>query len=388
MCDSAMIDDFQAYLRIDTRQPAPRYEEAIVFLRGICERLEADDIVVKEYVAGKPVLMATFRGTNIDKQSILLNSHMDVVPTVKDNWTHDPMSAALIEGKIYARGSQDMKCVGMAYLHAIQKLKSSGIVLKRTVHVCFVPDEEIGGQDGMGRLVKDPFFDTLHVEMALDEGLPSPFPDYLLFKQERSKLWLQLIVPGPAGHGSALMQGTAAEKLTEILVAINDLRKDQLRRLVTEQGRLGNVTSINVTMISSDSTQVNVIPSKYVVDLDVRIGPDFGSSDAFIGHLKQSISQPAPDCMIEAKLVMDTLKDISSNDKLENALEDLFPIRTEIFPGGTDARYLRTKGLPAFGISLFKGVPTLLHDHDEFMSVEAYLQGVENYYRLLERLCC
>lgn len=65
---------------------------------------------------------------------------MDVVPVYKELWTHDPFGAEMDEnGNIYARGTQDMKSVGMQYLGAIRALKSKNIRLKRTIHVTYVP---------------------------------------------------------------------------------------------------------------------------------------------------------------------------------------------------------------------------------------------------------
>lgn len=65
---------------------------------------------------------------------------MDVVPVYEELWTHPPFGAEMDEdGRIYARGAQDMKSVGMQYLGAINALKSKNVCLKRTVHVTFVP---------------------------------------------------------------------------------------------------------------------------------------------------------------------------------------------------------------------------------------------------------
>lgn len=62
------------------------------------------------------------------------------MPVFPENWTHPPFSADIDgEGKIYARGAQDMKCVGMQYLAAIRALKKDRVTLKRTIHVIYVP---------------------------------------------------------------------------------------------------------------------------------------------------------------------------------------------------------------------------------------------------------
>lgn len=65
---------------------------------------------------------------------------MDVVPVYEEQWTHPPFGAEMDDdGKIFARGAQDMKSVGMQYLGAINALKSNGVRLKRTLHVTYVP---------------------------------------------------------------------------------------------------------------------------------------------------------------------------------------------------------------------------------------------------------
>lgn len=65
---------------------------------------------------------------------------MDVVPVYEDDWTHPPFEADMDkEGRIFARGAQDMKSVGTQYLGAIKALKDNGIRLKRTIHVIYVP---------------------------------------------------------------------------------------------------------------------------------------------------------------------------------------------------------------------------------------------------------
>ena len=59
---------------------------------------------------------------------------------MQDKWTHEPFSADKDKnGNIYARGAQDMKCVGIQYLEAVRQLISKGVELRRTVHISFVP---------------------------------------------------------------------------------------------------------------------------------------------------------------------------------------------------------------------------------------------------------
>lgn len=119
----------------------------------------------------KPTVIMTLLGTQPDLKSIILNSHMDVVPVFEEYWTHRPFDADMdADGRIFARGSQDMKCVGMQYLGALRWFISKGVTFKRTIHVMFVPEEELGGDGGMADFVHTVDFRRLNAGFSLDEG--------------------------------------------------------------------------------------------------------------------------------------------------------------------------------------------------------------------------
>ncbi|RHZ71213.1 hypothetical protein Glove_261g28 [Diversispora epigaea] len=61
-------------------------------------------------------------------------------------------------------------------------------------------------------------------------------------------------------------------------------------------------------------------------------------------------------------------------------------IEPEIFPAATDSRYLRKLGIPALGISYLKNTPILLHDHDERINENLFLEGIEFYTDLIFHL--
>lgn len=63
-----------------------------------------------------------------------------VLIMVQEHWKYPPFSAEKDdEGNIYARGSQDMKCVGMQYYESILRMKKAGKRFPRTFHLCWVP---------------------------------------------------------------------------------------------------------------------------------------------------------------------------------------------------------------------------------------------------------
>ncbi|KAM3319114.1 hypothetical protein P3S67_006314 [Capsicum chacoense] len=67
-------------------------------------------------------------------------------------------------GKIFAR-AQDDKCIGMQYLEAIKAIQNfdPDFVPLRNVHIVYVPDEEVGGFDGMMKFVELKEFEELNV---------------------------------------------------------------------------------------------------------------------------------------------------------------------------------------------------------------------------------
>lgn len=152
-------------------------------------------------------------------------------------------------GNIYARGSQDMKCVGVQYLEAIRRLKTSGQKLKRTVHISFVPDEEIGGTLGMKDFVHTNHFKNLNVGFALDEGVANPTSNFYLFNGERAIWHLWVVCTGITGHGSALFDNTAGEKMRYVIDKMMDFREKEKAKLADTKLRLGDVTTVNLTML-------------------------------------------------------------------------------------------------------------------------------------------
>ncbi|KAI8422475.1 hypothetical protein MSG28_006298, partial [Choristoneura fumiferana] len=229
-------------------------------------------VTVHEIVPKKPIVVLTWTGTDPTLPSILLNSHMDVVPVFEKSWTHPPFSAHIDkDGKIFARGSQDMKCVGIQYLEAIRKLRAANVQLKRTLHVTFVPDEEIGGHDGMMKFVHTAEFKALKVGFALDEGIASPEEEFILFYGERSIWQIHVHCTGKTGHGSLIHLNTAGEKLRYIIDKFMDLREQQ-KRILESDPKLttGDVTTINMTQIYG-GVQSNVVPEKLSVVFDMRL---------------------------------------------------------------------------------------------------------------------
>lgn len=61
-------------------------------------------------------------------------------------------------------------------------------------------------------------------------------------------------------------------------------------------------------------------------------------------------------------------------------------LEPQIFPAGTDGRFLRKHNVPVFGFSPMANTPTLLHDHNELLNKKVYLKGIRIYEELIPAL--
>jgi len=340
-------------------------------------------------------------GSDPKLPSILLNSHTDVVPVVEANWKHDAFAAIKdSEGNIFARGTQDMKSVSIQYLEAIAKLKKSGVKPLRTVHLSFVPDEEISGADGMFPFVNSKHFEELNVGVALDEGLASPDDSFTVFYGERVPWWVKIKATGPTGHGSRFVENTAMEKLLRVVDKLLTFRKQQfneLQRGMAQCGmKLGDVTTINLTMLKGGVTtdgevySLNVIPSEAEAGFDIRIPPSVDLQE-FSKQLAVWTSEEGVSCLFYQQAMTNPQTPITDDNKwwgiFKHSLEQMgCKLDPQIFPAATDSRYLRDKGIPAFGFSPMNHTPILLHDHNEFLNEKIYLKGIDIFCGLISAL--
>ncbi|XP_076756605.1 aminoacylase-1 [Xylocopa sonorina] len=386
--DATAVENFREYLRIPSVQPDINYDDCVTFLQNQAKSL---DLPVKVYHVhpNKPIVVLTWIGTDPSKSAILLNSHMDVVPVFEDKWTYPPFGAHMDEqGNIYARGSQDMKCVGIQYLEAIRRMKLAGQRCKRTIHMSFVPDEEIGGHLGMEDFVHTKEFQALNIGFALDEGMASPDEHFRMFYGERSIWQVEVECSGTPGHGSLLLDNTAGEKIRFIIDRFMDFRAKEKEKLKDPKILLGDVTTINLTQLKG-GVQTNVVPVSLTAIFDIRLDPsvDHNEFEAMMKRWCQEAGSDVTYSFEQKNPKIENTKLDESNPfwiAFEKTCNDLgLSLQKAIFPGGTDSRYVRGVGIPAIGFSPMNKTKILLHDHDEFLNKDIFLRGIEIYTKII-----
>ena len=124
--DDAAVERFRALLRIptvwDLRNPdADRtaFDGFVPALRRLYPAVfEACEL---ELIDGRGISLL-WKGANCELAPIVLMAHHDVVDADPVGWTHEPFAADIDDGRIYARGAVDTKCVWAGLMEAAERL--------------------------------------------------------------------------------------------------------------------------------------------------------------------------------------------------------------------------------------------------------------------------
>ncbi|OLY83574.1 Aminoacylase-1 [Smittium mucronatum] len=392
------VSRFRQFLQINTMQPNPEYYKCVKFLVNQAKEIGLESNII-ECVEGKPLVLMKLEGSDPKEQSILLSCHTDVVPVFEDKWTHSPFAADRVETgngdfKIFARGAQDMKNQGSMYLEAMRNIKALGKKLKRNVFIAFAPDEEIGGTDGAAKFVETCEFAEMNVGFDLDESAGIPGDTSIVLYAERTNAQVKFTANGNTGHGSQFIEGTAIEKLLPIINHMMNIRAQNKAKYdsVDPAMRLlksGETTSINLTELNGGK-QPNVVPASYSVTFDIRVSPNEN-----IAEFRQSLADLAHSNGAEIEFHRPGESSSLTKLDLSNPFISAFfqsldsqqiKYNNIVCPANTDARYVRTKGVPALGFNPMLNTPPLAHGHDEFVFESEFLKGIDVYTTLIQDL--
>ncbi|XP_050213576.1 uncharacterized protein LOC126664979 [Mercurialis annua] len=398
------ITRFQQYLRFNTAHPNPNYTAPVSFLTSIAQSLALKTQTLY-FTPNKPVLLLTWPGSNPSLPSIIFNSHLDSVPAEPSKWTHPPFSAVRTEdGQIFARGAQDDKCIAIQYLEAIRNLKHRNFKPIRTVHISYVPDEEIGAADGYAKFVNSKEFKELNVGFAMDEGQASVNDEFRLFYADRTPWDLVIKAKGQPGHGSNMYDNSAMENLMKSVEVITKFRESQFDIVKAGFAASSEVVSVNPVYLkagipSPTGFVMNMQPSEAEAGFNIRLTPTT-DPDLFRKKIAQEWA-PAARNMTYEITEKGPMKD-NMGRPLVTAVDNSNPwwlvfkqaiaaaggklASPEILASTTDARFLRQLGIPVFGFSPMANTPILLHDHNEFLKDTVFLKGIEVYEHIISSL--
>ena len=216
---------------------------------------------------------------------IMLNGHMDTVE-VGRGWTHDPFAGTLEDGRIYGRGTTDMKAGLACILWAAAKCKQEGLPRKGELTIAAVVDEEAIDL-GTYALVQQGF------TKGLDFAMIAESTDLQVVTAHLGRTVIEVTVHGRAAHSHWPNHGVnAIEKAAILLNALPQLRGPV-------HPRMGGST-VNTLKIEGGQDEVMLVPDQCRLVIDMCLVPGFDSKDA-LRDVKQLISKLGIDA--EARFV-------------------------------------------------------------------------------------
>ncbi len=177
----------------------------------------------RQEFAGSPNVVGVWKGSG-EGRSIILNGHVDVVPAGDSaQWSDDPFSGKVEDGKLYGRGATDMKGGNLSSLLAVSVLQKLGVKLKGDVIFQSVVEEESGGAGTLATILRG-----YKADAAL---IPEP-TNMKIFPKQQGSMWFRLTVKGRSAHGGTRYEGVSAiEKSLAVVQAIGRLEKERNDRL-------------------------------------------------------------------------------------------------------------------------------------------------------------
>lgn len=160
-----------------------------------------------------------------------LNGHIDVVPP-GSGWSVDPFAALVRDGKIFGRGTADMKAGIAAAVCAVEALRRADISLAGTVEVSGTVDEESGGQAGVGWLCEKGIIARDRTDYAI---IPEPLNPDRICVGHRGVYWFRVVATGVIAHGSMPFLGQSAiDHIAHLVERIRVELQPKLRERVTD----------------------------------------------------------------------------------------------------------------------------------------------------------
>lgn len=415
-------------VKFDTTNPPGNELECAQYLGDLLSK-EGIEPLVLESEPRRGNVIGKLKGDG-SKKPLLLMSHLDVVHAESSRWEVPPFSGEIRNGDLWGRGTLDMKGLSIMHLMSMFLLKRQGAPLKRDIIFMGNADEEAGGRLG-AQWVVDNHFDKVESEFVLTEGGTGMSINdktvFLCANAEKGMTWGKLNAKGTPGHGSlphddnaTLHMSRAIEKLAKHQpeIVLTDTFNNFVDALTSADSRgyllklLGvpGVGRLILKMIKEDfirvmvqstitptaikgGVKVNVIPDSCELMLDCRILPgvtreglerrilDIVDSEKI--DLEFEIFSPASESKIQTKMFSIVDKVTTSN----------FPdsvVSSFMLPGGTDARFLRWKGISSYGfmpVVLNRDDIASIHGDNEKISIEGFSSGLRAMYHIVAETC-
>ena len=204
-CAEEMVDLAARLVRIPSvNPPGEHYRDCAELLGGVlaAQGYGVDYPVAEERPEHSDryprVNVVALRRGRADRPRLHLNGHYDVVPA-GDGWTIDPFAGEVRDGRLYGRGSADMKAGLACAVYAAEAIRRAGVELAGSLEISGTVDEESGGFAGVAHLAE-----IGRVAAAITDHviIPEPLGVDRICIGHRGVYWFKVVSRGRIGHGS------------------------------------------------------------------------------------------------------------------------------------------------------------------------------------------
>lgn len=342
--------------------------ELIVFIRDYLENLGVQSELFYNPERTKANLFATLGP--LDRGGVVLSGHTDVVPVDGQAWTMEPFRLTERDGRLYGRGTADMKGFIASVLAAIPLFLKQP--LKVPLHLAFSYDEEVGClgvRPMLAELAKRP-----HKPRLCLIGEPTELKPVLGHK---GKLAVRCHVKGAACHSAYAPYGVNAIQYAARLIGKLEEIGSELAQPEHHDQRFDPPFSTVQTGVIKGGRALNIVPAECEFDFEVRALPGFdaqGVSDKLQTYAEAELVPRMRSVQEETGIRMQPL---SAYPGLATSPDSEAARLLALLSGSSDF------GTVAFGTEggLFDeaGIPTVVcgpgsmdqgHKPDEFISLE------------------
>ncbi len=314
-----------------------------------------------------------------------LNGHLDVVPP-GHGWTMDPWEGVVRDGRLYGRGSSDMKAGLAAAVFALEALRRAGVSLAGTVEISGTADEESGGHAGVAWLAEQGHLTSARTDYVI---IPEPFGPGRICVGHRGVYWFDLVTRGRTAHGSMPFLGVnAIDSMSRVLDAVRD---ELVPRLADRETRLPVVpdparrATLNLNAIEGGQTgpaaQTPCVPDRCVVTFDRRVLPE-ESLDAVMAEIDEIVAAVGVDCARFDRMVVPPVRTPDNGplvQALAAAVETVVdaPAQEVASPGTYDHKHVTRIGGIEQCVAYGPGTLEQAHQPDEWCKVEDIVQATK-----------
>uniref|UniRef100_A0A7C2BKA2 ArgE/DapE family deacylase n=1 Tax=Thermosphaera aggregans TaxID=54254 RepID=A0A7C2BKA2_9CREN len=349
--------------------------------REYCEK-----VLSKQFNPEKPRYILIARLGSGEKV-LQFNGHYDVV-AAGGGWSTDPFNPVITDGRVYGRGTTDMKAGIAAFLATMiyfaSANKEPGIMIEGAV----VPDEEIGGATGTGYLVNELGSRPDFVVIAEPSGPGN------IYIGHRGNVWAMIRVRGKQAHGSTPWLGenafekmiTLADYIIKKYKPILETRKSCLKY---EDPRASSPTITLGGKLEAPGS-INIVPGQVGFSIDRRLIIE-EKAEQVVEELKELVSSASIELGVESEVeIVDYSNPVYVEEyhpyvnTLAQAVKETLgvePSRT-ICVGGLDLKYYLSKGIPA--VAYGPGEVNMAHKANEYVTLESLYNALKVYVKLVE----